>query len=132
MLRNKSVILDINILFLDFNYIVYIALFLMKKQEFYNHKKPRKLLDQVRYRLTRLAGRRITEHGVLIIEARRFRKQEGNRQDAIDCLIKLIQKVSEKPKPRRKLRGIRSLLGFKPLLQGRPVVFQIQTAFSPA
>ena len=48
MLRNKSVILDINILFLDFNCMVYIALFLMKKQEFYNHKKPRKLMDQVR------------------------------------------------------------------------------------
>jgi len=35
-------------------------------------------------RLVRLAGRKITEHGILIIEARRFRKQERNRQDAID------------------------------------------------
>jgi len=60
--------------------------------------------DQVRYRLTRLAGRRITEHGILIIEARRFRKQERNRQDAIDRLIKLIQKASEKPKARIKTR----------------------------
>lgn len=60
--------------------------------------------DQVRYRLTRLAGRRITEHGILIIEARRFRKQEGNRQDAIDRLIKLIQKASEKPKARIKTK----------------------------
>lgn len=60
--------------------------------------------DQVRYRLTRLAGRRITEHGILIIEARRFRTQEGNRKDAIDRLIKLIQKASEKPKPRIKTR----------------------------
>ena len=60
--------------------------------------------DQVRYRLTRLAGRRITEHGILIIEARRFRKQERNRQDAIDRLIKLIQKASEKPKARIKTK----------------------------
>ncbi|MBC8199534.1 MAG: aminoacyl-tRNA hydrolase [Desulfobacterales bacterium] len=60
--------------------------------------------DQVRYRLTRLAGRRITEHGILIIEARRLRTQEGNRHDAIDRLIKLIQKASEKPKARIKTR----------------------------
>ena len=60
--------------------------------------------DQVRYRLIRLGGRRITEHGILNIEARRFRTQEGNRQDAIDRLIKLIQKASEKPKPRIKTK----------------------------
>ena len=62
------------------------------------------LSDQVRYRLTRLAGRKITEHGILIIEARRFRKQERNRQDAIDRLIKLIQKASERPKARIKTK----------------------------
>ncbi|MEA3428770.1 MAG: alternative ribosome rescue aminoacyl-tRNA hydrolase ArfB [Thermodesulfobacteriota bacterium] len=66
------------------------------------------LPDQVRYRLIRLAGRRITEHGILIIEAKRFRTQEGNRQDAIDRLIKLIQKASEKPKPRIKTRPSRA------------------------
>jgi len=60
--------------------------------------------DQVRYRLTRLGGRRITEHGILIIEARRFRTQERNLQDAIDRLIKLIQKASEKPKIRIKTK----------------------------
>jgi len=60
--------------------------------------------DQVRYRLIRLGGRRITEHGILIIEARRFRTQERNRHDAIDRLIKLIQKASEKPKPRIKTK----------------------------
>ena len=62
------------------------------------------LSDQVRCRLTRLAGRRITEHGILIIEARRFRKQERNRQDAIDRLIQLIRKASEKPKARFKTK----------------------------
>ena len=64
--------------------------------------------EQVRCRLTRLAGRRITERGILIIEARRFRTQEGNRQDAIDRLIKLIQKAAEKPKPRIKTKPSRA------------------------
>ena len=62
------------------------------------------LPDDVRIRLVRLAGRRITENGVLIIEAKRFRKQEQNRQDAIDRLVKLIRKASEKPKARIKTK----------------------------
>ncbi|MBN1842214.1 MAG: aminoacyl-tRNA hydrolase [Deltaproteobacteria bacterium] len=64
----------------------------------------RSLPDDVRNRLMRLAGRRITEGGVLIIDARRFRKQERNRQDAIDRLVLLIRKAAEKPKSRRKTR----------------------------
>ena len=62
------------------------------------------LPDDVRKRLIHLAGRRITEEGVLIIEARRFRTQEGNRQDAINRLTELIRKAAEKPKPRRKTK----------------------------
>jgi len=62
------------------------------------------LSDDVRKRLIYLAGRRITEEGVLIIEARRFRMQERNRQDAIDRLVELIRKAAEKPKPRRKTK----------------------------
>ena len=62
------------------------------------------LSDDVRKRLIYLAGRRITEEGVLIIEARRFRMQERNRQDAIDRLVELIRKAAEKPKPRSKTR----------------------------
>jgi ribosome-associated protein len=58
----------------------------------------------VRERLVRLAGRRMTEEGILVIEARRFRTQERNRQDALDRLIRLIQKAAEKPKTRRKTR----------------------------
>jgi ribosome-associated protein len=60
------------------------------------------LPDDVRERLVRLAGRRITEAGILIIDARRFRTQERNRQDAINRLVELIRKASERPKPRRK------------------------------
>jgi len=62
------------------------------------------LPDDVRKRLAHLAGRRITENGELIINARRFRTQERNRQDAFDRLVKLIRKASERPKVRRKTR----------------------------
>jgi len=65
------------------------------------------LPDDVRTRLIRMAGRRITEEGVLIIDARRFRTQERNRQDAIDRLVELIRKAAEKPKPRLKTRPSR-------------------------
>jgi len=71
-------------------------------------KNSSSLPDGVRTRLVRLAGRRITENGVLIIEAKRFRKQEHNRQDAIDRLVKLIQKASEKPKNRIKTKQTRA------------------------
>ena len=62
------------------------------------------LPGDVRKRLIYLAGRRATEEGVLIIEARRFRTQERNRQDAIDRLVEQIRKAAEKPKPRSKTR----------------------------
>ena len=62
------------------------------------------LPDDVRKRLAHLAGRRITEDGVLIIHAQRFRTQERNRQDAFNRLVKLICKASERPKVRRKTR----------------------------
>jgi ribosome-associated protein len=60
------------------------------------------LPDDVRNRLIRIAGKRITGTGILIIEARRFRTQEKNRQDAIKRLTELIKRASEKPKSRRK------------------------------
>ena len=62
------------------------------------------LPDGVRERLIRLAGRRITEDGVLIITAQRFRTQERNRQDALDRLVDLVRRAAEPPKPRRKTR----------------------------
>ena len=49
------------------------------------------LPDDVRERLISLAGKRITEDGILIIEARRFRTQGRNRQDAIERLVELIR-----------------------------------------
>ncbi len=58
----------------------------------------------VRERLISLAGRRITAEGSLVIDARRFRLQEQNRQDAIERLVELIRKAVERPKVRRKTR----------------------------
>ncbi len=62
------------------------------------------LPEDVRERLTRLAGRRITEDGILIIDARRFRTQERNRQDAINRLVELIRRAAERPRTRRKVK----------------------------
>jgi ribosome-associated protein len=62
------------------------------------------LPEAVRQRLTKLAGSRINESGVLIIDARRFRTQTQNRQDAIDRLVDLIREASKKPKSRKKTR----------------------------
>jgi ribosome-associated protein len=56
----------------------------------------------VRDRLIVLAGRRITEEGVIVIEAQRFRSQERNRQDARERLAALIRKAAQRPKPRKK------------------------------
>ena len=56
---------------------------------------------QVRTRLERLAGRRLTRDGVLVISAQRHRTQERNRQDALERLIALIQRAAVAPVPRR-------------------------------
>jgi len=55
---------------------------------------------EVKERLIKLAGSRMTEDGILIIEAKRFRSQEKNRIDAVQRLVALIQKAAEPPKKR--------------------------------
>jgi ribosome-associated protein len=55
----------------------------------------------VRVRLIRLAGKRVGDDGVLMIHARSGRTQESNRRDAIERLVELIAKASERPTPRR-------------------------------
>jgi ribosome-associated protein len=62
------------------------------------------LEPDVKERLIKLAGSRMTAEGILIIEAKRYRTQEQNRFDAIQRLITLIQKALEKPKVRRTTR----------------------------
>ena len=66
------------------------------------------LPGDVRTRLIRVAGRRITQDGILIIIARQFRTQERNREDAIERLKELIRKAAERPKPRKKTKPSRA------------------------
>ncbi len=62
------------------------------------------LPEDVRQRLIRLAGRRMTREGILIIDARRFRTQGQNRQEALERLTDLIRKAAERPRARRPTR----------------------------
>ena len=64
----------------------------------------RSLSEGVRERLIRLAGKRVTGEGVLIIEASRFRTRERNRRDARDRLVQWLEKAAEPVKARRKTR----------------------------
>ncbi len=59
------------------------------------------LPEEMRRRLVSLAGRRMSEQGVLVIEARRFRSQDRNRQDAVTRLVALIRDAARRPKRRR-------------------------------
>jgi ribosome-associated protein len=91
------------------------------------------LPDEVRARLERLAGKRLTRDGVLVITAQRHRTQERNREDARERLIGLIRQAAVRPVPRRKTRptkaarerrieskkrrsGIKKLRGMRPAL----------------
>ncbi len=70
----------------------------------FNVRESPSLALEVKERLIKLAGNRMTEEGVLIIEAKRTRSQEKNRLDAIQRLVTLIQQAAEPPKPRKKTR----------------------------
>ncbi len=61
----------------------------------------------MRVRLERLAGRRLTREGVLVITAQRHRTQERNRADALDRLVELIQRAAVAPIPRRPTKPTR-------------------------
>jgi ribosome-associated protein len=66
------------------------------------------LPEEVRERLKALAGNRMTDGGTLMIEAKRFRSQDRNRQDAVERLIQLVSKAAQKPKVRRKTQPTRA------------------------
>lgn len=70
----------------------------------FDARHSRALSNAVFLRLKRLAGRRMTADGVLVITARRFRTQEQNRADARERLRALIAEAATPPKPRRKTR----------------------------
>jgi ribosome-associated protein len=62
------------------------------------------LPEDVRARLERLSGSRLTLEGVLVLFAQEHRSQEMNRQAAIERLVELIRKAAERPKPRKKTK----------------------------
>jgi ribosome-associated protein len=66
------------------------------------------LSEPVRARLYRLAGRRMTAEGVIVITAARFRSQLRNREDARERLAALIRQAAEPPAPRHKTKPPRA------------------------
>lgn len=62
------------------------------------------LPDPVRERLMRLAGRRLTQDGVLVLFARAHRTQVRNREAALEALLELIRRAAVPPVPRRPTR----------------------------
>jgi len=63
---------------------------------------------EVKDQLIRLAGRRVTNEGILVIEAHRYRTQEQNRADAIERLVALVRQAAIAPKPRRATKPTRA------------------------
>jgi ribosome-associated protein len=70
--------------------------------------RSRALPPEVRERLLRAAGSRMTADGELVITARRFRTQEANRRDARSRLIALIARAMQEPRQRRPTRPTRA------------------------
>jgi ribosome-associated protein len=62
------------------------------------------LPGEVRERLLRLAGAQVTAAGVLVIDARRYRSQARNREDAFERLAAMLRRAAVPPKPRRPTR----------------------------
>ncbi|MET1415658.1 alternative ribosome rescue aminoacyl-tRNA hydrolase ArfB [Roseibium sp. HPY-6] len=59
------------------------------------------LPEDVKSRAARLAGSRLTLQGEIVLQADRYRTRERNRADALERLIELLRKATEKPKPRK-------------------------------
>jgi len=66
--------------------------------------RSRSLPEDVKERLVQLAGNRVTRGGELVIEARRFRTQDRNRQDALERLRHLLARAGRRPKQRERTR----------------------------
>jgi ribosome-associated protein len=64
-------------------------------------RRSKSLSEAAKARLWQLAGRKVTEAGVLVIEARRFRTQDQNRRDADARLSRLLAAARRPPRPRK-------------------------------
>ena len=71
-------------------------------QLFYDIVNTPSLPERVKENAIKLAGKRVSKDGVLMIEANRFRSQDRNREDARERLKELILKAAEPPPPPRK------------------------------
>ncbi|PZM09815.1 alternative ribosome rescue aminoacyl-tRNA hydrolase ArfB [Rhizobium tubonense] len=71
-------------------------------QLFFNLQNSPSMNDRVKANAMKLAGRRLSKEGVLMIEASRFRSQDRNREDARDRLKEMILKAAEPPPPPRR------------------------------
>ena len=60
------------------------------------------LPNDVAVRLMKLAGRRLTQDGVLVLSVMTHRSQVRNRAEALQRLVELIRKAAEPPRPPRK------------------------------
>jgi ribosome-associated protein len=74
----------------------------------FNVQETTALPEEVKQRLAKVAGKRMTSGGILIIEARQYRSQERNRWAAKERLVRLIQRAIEPPKPRHKTKPTRA------------------------
>ncbi len=82
------------------------------------------LPDDVRRRLMALAGRRLTQEGVLVLLARGHRSQERNREDARERLAELIRRAATPPRPRLATRP--TLASKKRRLEGKAARSQVK------
>ena len=71
-------------------------------QLFFNIQNSPSMNDRVKANAMKLAGRRLSKEGVLMIEANRFRSQDRNREDARERLKEMILKAAEPPPPPRR------------------------------
>ena len=74
----------------------------------YDARNSPNLPGDVKERLLKIAGKRATKDGVIVIVSRESRSQELNRADAREKLIGLIRSAAERPKPRKKTRATRA------------------------
>jgi ribosome-associated protein len=74
----------------------------------FNLQDSRSIPEEVKQRLVKLAGRRLTAQGILMLEAKQYRSQERNRQAALERLVRLVRQAVEPPKPRHKTKPTRA------------------------
>jgi len=68
----------------------------------FNVRDSQSIRPEIKDRLLRLAGKRVNLAGEIVIEARRFRTQQRNREDAMERLLHLVELASVQPKIRHK------------------------------